>query len=235
LGYPFRAWPLILAMAGGLTLLTAIVALVLPLALRDVTLDAVSIPIGLISSLGPLAALGYICGFLDCVLASGMAGESRYVRWPGRSLALVYRSLLAWLLAFLSAPAPLAAIGFYYWLYCGDLQLVDWIILIEMGIVGSGYWLLAVLAVTRSERLRDANPWRVAELAERLGWRSLIAAVMAGVLFLAHGLLAFWTASVLHDQLGLGLVLAAGCWLSWLYWATFVFRVVGIWCYYRRV
>jgi hypothetical protein len=235
LAYPFRAWPLILAMAGGLTILTAAVALVLPLVLRDVPLDAVSIPIGLISSLGPLAALGYICGFLDCVFASALAGESRYVRWPGRSLLLVYRSLLAWLFAFLSAPAPLAAIGFYYWLYCGDMQLVDWIILVELGIVGSGYWLLAVLAVTRSERLRDANPWRVTELAERLGWRSLIAAAMAGMVFLAHGLLAFWTASVLHDQLALGLVLAAGCWLSWLYWATFLFRAVGIWCYYRRV
>ncbi|HMF10744.1 MAG TPA: hypothetical protein VKE94_00510, partial [Gemmataceae bacterium] len=47
-------------------------------------------------------------------------------------------------------------------------------------------------------------------------------------------LLAFYTAGVLHDSVGLGLLLAAGCWLSWLYWATFVFRVVGIWWHYRQ-
>src|SRR5262245_13234362 len=97
--YPFRAWPLILALAAGLTLLTAATALILPRALREMPLDRVSIPIGLVSSLGPLLALGYVCAFLDCVLASGAAGESRHVRWPGRDLLLVFRSLVAWVLA----------------------------------------------------------------------------------------------------------------------------------------
>jgi hypothetical protein len=233
LAYPFRAWPLILAMAAGLTVLTAAVALLLPRLLREMPLDSVSIPVGLISSLGPLLALGYVCAFLDCVLASGAAGESRHVRWPGRDLLLVFRSLVAWGLAFVSVPGPLAVIGFYYWLNCGDVQTVDWIILAEMAVVGAGYWLLAVLVVTQTERLRDANPWRVAEFAERLGWRTLAAAMMAGLLLFSHGLLAFATASVLHDNVGLGLILAAGCWLSWLYWATAAFRIVGVWWYYR--
>jgi hypothetical protein len=232
--YPFRAWPLVLVLAAVLTVLTAAVALVLPRVLAEMPLDAVSVPVGLVSLVPLLALLGYVCAFLDCVLAAGMAGEARHVRWPGRDLGLIFRSFVAWVLAFASVPAPLAVIGFYYWLYAGDLQLVDWIILAELGVVGSGYWLLAVLAVCRSERLRDANPWRVAELAERLGWRSLVVAVMAGLLFLSHGLLAFWIASVLHDQLALGLSLAAACWLSWLYWATFVFRVVGVWWHYRQ-
>jgi hypothetical protein len=235
LWYPFRAWPLVLALAGAMTLLTTALVLILPRVLAELTLDVPTVAVAAVCLVGPLLVPAYVCGFLDCVLAAGIAGESRHVRWPGRELGLIVRSFFAWLLAFLSAPAPLAAIGFYYWLYCGDLQVVDWIILAELGVVGSGYWLLAVLAVARSERLRDANPWRVAELAERLGWRALVAAVLAGVLFLSHGLLAIWTTSVLHDNLGLGLLLAAGSWLSWLYWATFVFRVVGLWCYYRSL
>lgn len=231
--YPFRAWPLVLVLAWALAVLTAVGALAVPRILAEIQFDAVSVSVGLVCLIGPLAGVGYACGFLDCVLASAAAGEARFIRWPGGNLLLVFRSLAAWTLAFLSAPAPLAAIGFYYWLYCGDVQLVDAIILVELGLVGAGYWILAVLAVTQTERLRDANPWRVAELAERLGWRALVAAVMAGVLFLSHGLLAFWTAGVLHDKPGLGLVLAAGCWLSGMYWATFVFRVVGVWWYYR--
>jgi hypothetical protein len=235
LWYPFRALPLALALAAAMTLLTVSLALIVPRLLREVVLDGASIAVGCVCMLGPLLIPAYVCGFLDCVLAAALAGEARNVRWPGRDLGLIVRSFLAWLFAFLSAPAPLAAIGYYYWLYCGDLQPVDWIILAELGVVGSGYWLLAVLAVARGERLRDANPWRVAELAERLGWRSLVAALLAGLLFLSHGLLGLWTTSVLHVNLGLGLLLAAGCWLSWIYWATFVFRAVGIWCYYRRL
>jgi hypothetical protein len=185
------------------------------------------------SLLGTLTAAAYVCGFLDCVLASAAEGESQQVRWPGRHLLWVCKQFLGWALAFLSVPAPLAALGFYYWLNCGDPAPVDWIILAELGVVGAGYWLLAVLAVNRSGRLRDANPWRVVELAGRLGWRALAAAALAGLLFLAHGWLAFWTAGVLHDRLGLGLLLAAGCWLSGLFWAIVVFRVVGIWWYWR--
>src|SRR5262249_9991349 len=164
----------------------------------EVPLTARTIPFEGISLVPLLVLVGYACGFLDCVLAGGMAGESRFVRWPGWDLGLAFRSLVTWLLAFASVPAPLAVVGVYHWLYTGDLQVVDWIILAEIGIVGSGYWLLAVLAVCQSERLRDANPWRVAELAERLGWRSLVLAAKAGLLFLSHGLFAFYTAGVLH-------------------------------------
>jgi hypothetical protein len=234
LGYPFRAWPLVLALAGAMALLTLVVALLLPPALADVGPDAMGIPVALASLLGTLTAVAYVCGFLDCVLASATAGESQQVRWPGRDLLFVYRSFLVWGLAFLSVPAPLAVLGFYYWLYCGDLALVDWVILLELGVVGAGYWLLAVLAVSRSGRLRDANPWRVVELAGHLGWRVLAAAGLAGVLILAHTWLAFWTAGVLHDRLILGLLLAVGCWLSWLNWATVLFRVLGIWWYWRE-
>jgi hypothetical protein len=233
--YPFRAWPLIAGLTLALTVLTTVGALAVPRILADITLNAVNLGVALVCLVGPLMVLGYACGFLDCVLASAAQGESRFIRWPGGNLALVFRSLVAWALAFVSAPAPLAVIGFYYWLYCGDPVLVDYIILSELGILGMGYWLLAVLAVGRSERLRDANPWRVAELVERLGWRALIGTLLAAALFLSHGLLAFRMASVLHDEPGLGLLLAAGCWLSWLFWATFVFRVVGLWCYYRRL
>jgi hypothetical protein len=234
LGYPFRAWPLVLAMAVAMTLVTTVVALILPQALAESTLDVPGISALSGALLLMLTAIAYVCGFLDCVLASATAGESKQVRWPGRDLAFVYRRSFVWGLAFLSAPAPLAILGFTYWLNCGDPALVDWIILAELGILGAGYWLLAVLAVNRSDRLGDLNPWRVAELAGRLGWRALVAAVLAGVLVLVHGWLAFWTAGVLHEQLFLGLLLAAGCWLSWLYWATVVFRIVGIWWYWRE-
>jgi hypothetical protein len=233
--YPFRAWPLMLGMTVALTVLTAVGALLAPRILSEVTFNWGNGFFTAICLVGPIALLGYACGFLDCVLASAAEGESRFIRWPGGNLRLVFRSLAAWTIAFLSAPAPLAVIGFYYWLYCGDPTWVDYVILGELGVLGIGYWLLAVLAVSRSERLRDANPWCVIDLAERLGWRALVGALLAGAIFLSHGLVAFLTTEILHDKPLLGVVAAMGCWLSWLFWATFLFRVVGLWCYYRRV
>jgi hypothetical protein len=234
LGYPFRAFPLVIGSALALSLLTAAFALLIPQVWAETPGDARLVPI-LMTFLLPIMVVAYVCGFLDCVLASAADGESRFIRWPGRNLALISRSFFAWVLAALCVPAPLAVIGFYYWLYSGDLQVVDWIILCELGIFGAGYWLLAVTAVSRGERLLDLNPVRVVELAEKLGWRSLAAALMAGVLFLGHGLLAYWTTALLHDNAGGGLLLALFSWISFMYWATFLFRVVGMWCYRRNI
>jgi hypothetical protein len=234
LGYPFRAMPLVFGLALALSLLTVIFVLLIPEALAETPGDARLGPV-LLAFLLPMIAFAYVCGFLDCVLSSAADGESRHIRWPGRNLALILRSFIAWVLAALLVPAPLAVIGFYYWLYCGDLQVVDWIILIELGLFGAGYWLLAVLAVSRGERLRDLNPARVVELAEKLGWRSLALAAMAGLLFLGHGFLAYSATGMLHGSEGTGLLLVLFCWVSFMYWATFVFRVLGMWCYQRNI
>jgi hypothetical protein len=128
----------------------------------------------------------------------------------------------------------LAGLGFYYWLYCGDPDWVDWVILAELGVLAVGYWMLAVLAASQSERLRDANPLRVAERADRLGWRALAAAFIASLLAVPHGLLAIQALEHLHSQPALGILLTALGWLSGLFWATFFFRLLGVWCYRCR-
>jgi hypothetical protein len=225
LWYPIRAWLQVLTIAAVLTVLTAAVVLIL----ADVPLGALAL-VMLVPAILP-------CSFLNCVLAAGLAGESHRIHWPGGDLDLqwFFRDLVSWLLPFVSVPAPLAVASYYYWLQRRDFQLVDWILVGQLGAIGSGYWVLAVLAFCRSNRLRDANPWRVAKLADRLGWRSLVVSLMAELLFVSHGLLAFYTVTVLCEMLSLGLLLTAGCWLSWLFWATFMFRMVGVWSYHRRV
>src|SRR5262249_17500 len=67
------------------------------------------------------AVLGYAFGFLDCSLAAAAAGEVRRVRWPGNDLRLAVRSLGRWLFAFLAGPVVAAAVGFFYWLHCGEV------------------------------------------------------------------------------------------------------------------
>src|SRR6185369_6878960 len=105
-----------------------------------------------------LLVLAYACGFLQCALSSGLAGEAGKVRWPEGNLLLVLRSAALWLFCFLAGPAILVAGGFCYWLHCGNADLVDKLILAELGVFAFGGWLLVVLAVSQRGRILDANP-----------------------------------------------------------------------------
>ena len=85
----------------------------------------------------PVLVLGVPCSFLDCVLASAAAGEIYYIVWSGTPLAVVLRAGLKWTLCFLAGPIVFAAVAWLYWVHCGDLTAVDYLILAELGIVGS--------------------------------------------------------------------------------------------------
>src|SRR5262249_59313021 len=96
--------------------------------------------------------LGYVCGFLHCVLTSAAAGEVGTILWPGGDVFLVARSVVLWVLCFLAGPVVFAGAAFLYWLNSGDLQPVDWLVLGELGILAVGYWIFALLSVGRRER-----------------------------------------------------------------------------------
>jgi hypothetical protein len=107
---------------------------------------------------------------------------------------------------------------------------VDWFILAELGLVAVGYWLLAIVAVQRRDRLRDANPAAVAALVGELGVRVVPAALAAAAAALGHGLLAFTALGELREETFVGLPRLAACWASGLFLATCWFRLLGGWC-----
>jgi hypothetical protein len=146
-------------------------------------------------------------------------------------LLLEVRTLGRWLFAFLAGPAPLAVAGFFYWLHGGDLGLLDWLILAEMGVLAVSYWVLAVAAAGERERWLDANPLAVARLVARLGDRALVVAV-AALVALAHGWLAVAALAEVYRSAWAWLWLACGG-LSGLFLATFLFRLLGVGCYGR--
>jgi hypothetical protein len=229
--YLLRALPLIVGLAVALTAVTATAAA--GPALRDLRSAASGWILGVLCApfvVFPLLILGYACGFLDCTFSAAAAGEVRDVRWPGRDLGLVVRSAAAWLLCFLAGPVVPAAGALLFWLHCGDPALVDWLILAELGLFAVGYWLLAVVAVQRRDRLRDANPVAVARLVGDLGPLVLLAVLAAAVVVLAHGLLAFAALGELHREPLAGLLSLVVCWVSGLFLATCWFRLLGGWC-----
>jgi hypothetical protein len=177
---------------------------------------------------------GYPCNFLGGVLRSAAQGQGWAVQWPGHSVAAALRSTVVWLVCFLAGPAVFAAVAAAYWMQCGDPGLADWLILAELGVLTVGYGLLVLAAVGKQGRLRDANPLHVIDLAHRLGLRAAAAALVGLVIAAAHGVLAVVAAVELHRNPAAGLPLMVACWLSGMFWASFLFRLLGMWCYRSR-
>jgi hypothetical protein len=229
--YPIRAWTLVLGLAAALTVVTGATALVLPEILVELRGGPAERWLWCLPAV-PLVLLvpAYVWSFLDCTLMSAAAGDTRDVRWPGADLGLVAKSALSWLVCFLAGPVVPAVAGFFYWLYCGDPDVLDWVILAELGVLAVGYWLLLLLAVSRRDRLLDANPVRVEELVNRLGPRLVLVIFAASLVALAHGYWLLVAVQDLHRNLSPA-QLFLGCWLSALFLATFLFRLLGVWCH----
>jgi hypothetical protein len=236
LAYPLRAWRLCTGLTLFLTVLSAGIALVLPHLLAEPQSDSLMPTLVRLCCL-PLLVLifGVPCSFFDCVLASAVAGEVYYILWSGSPVLAVLRSGVKWLTCLLAGPIVFAAAGVLYWLRCGDPVLLDWLILIELGMVGITYWFFTVLSLTDGGRLRDLNPLAVADMAHRPGWRALAVTLGGALVLLLHGWLILSAVAEVHTAPAPGLLLLTGAWLSGIYWSTFFCRLLGVWCHRSRL
>lgn len=174
----------------------------------------------------------YAFATVEGALTSALAGEGPASCWPGWSAVLPLKSAGRWLFCFLAGPIVPAGIAGYYWLNGGDLKALDWAILAELGIFAVAYWFLAIVSANERNRLRDANPLRVAQLVHRLNYRAFVPVLVAPALVIPHVLLGLLALTLLHQELFSGWLLLAACWCSILFWAAFLFRLLGVWCYH---
>jgi len=228
--FPIHAWPVLIGLSAGLATLTAATVQRLPDVLDHRLAPRESVVLAL-CLLVPLLIVSYACDVLQCALDSALAGEGDPVGWRGRCRVRAMRTCATWLVCFLAGPVVPAASSLLYWVYCGDLDLLDGLILAELGVVAIGYWLLVLLAVSQRGRLMDASPLRVAALVQRVGHRLVAGALVASAVLLAHAWLALVAAAGLHRDMAAGWLLLFACWLSGMISAAFLFRMLGGWCH----
>jgi hypothetical protein len=168
---------------------------------------------------------------MECALISALAGEGPASCWPGWNILVPIKSALRCLVCFLAGPIVLVALAGYYWLYGGDLKALDGVILTELGIFAVAYWFLAIVSANERGALGDASPLRVAQLVHRLRHRALVPVLIAPALAIPHALLGLFALALLHQQVFIGWLLLAISWCSGLFWAAFLFRLLGVWCY----
>jgi len=228
--YPLLGWRLLVGMGLTLTVLSSGIVLLIPQLPRFAeTSPKAWLPYSL-GLLVTLLIVAYTCSTIECALRSALAGEGPGVYWPGRYIGDALKSGLRWLLCFLAGPSLLLALACYYWLYGGDLTRLDWLIVAELGVLAIVYWLLTIVTTNESGRLRDANPVRVGQLIYRLRYRAIVPVLVVPLLVFVHGWVAAFALTQLHLRGVHGWLLPI-CWCSALFWANFLFRWLGVWCY----
>ncbi len=235
LRYPVRAWPLCAGMALVMMAFTAGMALFLPSLLAEPPTDLWTLIGVRVSQLFLLVlTVGVPASFLDRVLVSAAAGEVDYIEWSGSVLVTVARSGIRWLACFFTGPVVFALIAYVYWLNSGDTEIIDWLILAQLGIVAVAHQAFVLLSLTDRGRLRDLNPLAVADLAHRLGGRALAVVIVAAAVFLLHGAAILGAVLLVHRDVLLGCAVLAAGWASGVFWGTFFCRLLGIWCFRSR-
>lgn len=237
LAFPFLVWRWLLALAVLLSLLTAAgVAWVVddaaqgPAFFFDPRSDLVVK--WLFRSLFVAAGFAVVSSFLYWVARSAATDEPPHGRWPLFDVRLLLRGTGCCLAALVAGPVELAVLGFSYWLECGDITLLDGIILAELAVLGVGCGLFAFAAAARGGRAADLNPLRAFQLAQRLGPRGILLVLFASAAVAVHGLLGLAAVQKMylpHGGFG-GWLLLTLCWMSGLFAAAFTLRLVGRWC-----
>jgi hypothetical protein len=230
--YPFRAWPLVFGLSGALAFCIGMSTFV-HRQTQEFAQGIAVFGIYLLWASIPLLILSYSCGFLDCVMAGALAGEFRHVRWPGSRLDMALKSCYVWVVCFLAGPVVPIALALTFWLQAGEMEIMDWLILAELVVVGFGYWLLVLLTVNAKDGLANVSPMRVMESIGRLGWFLISVALGTAVVMILHVLALIPALASVQREEGSGwLTMILCCW-SGMFWATFLFRWLGVW--YRRV
>jgi hypothetical protein len=172
------------------------------------------------------AVFGYLLLYLGRVAASSALGEVHHPRWPDWDLSAIVFGLGRWLWAGLTGGVVGGVPAVVYWVYCGEVDLFDYLILAELLAVGAVYALMALLASILHEDALAANPVTVAAAIWKSGWGYAQPCLLAGFAVVVAATLLGATFKVKANWLSAFLF-----WVFWvvaLYEAMVVLRVLGL-------
>jgi hypothetical protein len=179
--------------------------------------------------------IGYGCAFLDSVTAYAIKGGKTSIEVPDFDPRPAVTSVARWAFCFAAGPAILMFFAFRHWLYCGDVKVIDAVILVELTMPAIGYWMIAMLVLAGRHDLSHVSPWQVLKALRRLGLRGLLAIVAATVLGFVHLCVAAGAVMLLHRSWLAGLVILWFCWFSAWQCSTYALWTLGSWYHRCRV
>src|SRR5258708_7149966 len=171
--------------------------------------------------------VGYGCNYLDSILEYAVSGGQRCIFVPSRDSGPALWSCLRWTLSLVCGPAVLFSLALRYWIHCGDVTVVDGLILAELTAPAIGYWLMELLVLAERPELVLASPLQVLKACRRLGHRSLLAGIAITAAASAYVYVGACAVILLHSAWLWGLALLWLCWDSAWECGAFAVRIVG--------
>jgi hypothetical protein len=204
-----------------------VVAVMQPLTKGDWALGLLVVPVLTPMLFSFLMVFGYALLFLGHVLVSSAMGENDHPRWPEWNPSDISEGICRW---FWAAVFGVTIGGFpvvLYWEHCGDIDWFDWVVFIELIMIGAGYTMMALSASLLHDNIIAANPYTIFAAIVRIGWDYLRTCLVASIaLFLAG--FALWG---LVYKMPAMWVEALSLWAFWVfifYEAMVVIRMMGL-------
>jgi hypothetical protein len=183
----------------------------------------VMVPVGFSFSM----TFGYALLFLGHVLVSSAMGEIDHPRWPEWHPVDISEGIIRWvwaaLLGFAIGGAPIV----FYWMHCGEVDWVDWVVIAGLSMVGAGYAQMALAAALLHENVVAANPITVFGAIGRLGWSYLRPCLLATVA-LAATVLGVWGLLYKMPRMWMEALALWAYWVIVLYLAMATLRMMGL-------
>ncbi len=180
--------------------------------------------------LGFSVVFGYTLLFLGKVAASSAIGEVHHPHLPDWDLSAILFGIGRWVWAGLVGGIIGGLPAVAYWIYCGDIDFFDRMILAELAALGAVYALMGLLAAILYEDILAANPFTVIRAIVTVGWGYARPCLVAGAAVMLVGTLV--TASFEVGNPALAAFLFWFSWLAALYLTMVMLRVMGL--FYRE-
>jgi hypothetical protein len=180
--------------------------------------------------LGHLLVFGYTLLYLGEVLIASVAGEVRHPRWPSSDPFEIMRGIWRWFWAFLIGGVLGLFPAVWYWIRCGKVDVLDWIVLVDLLLPGVAYGEMALVASLLFDDPLGANPITVGQALWRVGVRSFRPALVVSAAMMLTGGFSVLLVAIPIPALALFLLWVFLVFV--LYEALVVMRILGL--EYRR-
>jgi len=227
--YTLPVVPWLLSLAAGLAITSAVVLDRLPAFLKSNSRRPLELEIFIPCVMAIPALLLCATPFLSGILSLGMEGSLQVVSRPRFDYML--RAAVQWLVCLAAGPVLLVAAAAGYWVHCGDMQPVDWLIVIELLALGSGIMLASLVVTSSTGGFRRLRPFAILQVTRSFGWWFTGTSLFLAGMILGLSYLASFAAARLRDEPVL-MTLWLGCgWFAALAALAFLFRRLGLWHY----